>query len=312
MPVAWAEGSVRTTGAIPARRGAVEVGSEERSVNEPTRQVGPEDTVVGAAAEGWREKPGDGALSGAVLGRLVGPHDAHTNGQADGPLDLLRRLLRSPAPALPAGAGVDTVRYRAVGAVVVVLVLVGGMLWWGLASQRVPVASAPSVATVSSSSSAAAAPTPTPVDAITVHVAGAVTRPGLVSVAVGARIADVIAAAGGADRTADVTSINLAAPVGDGDQVVVPSADGAATEIPGDLVPAVSSPQGAAADGRIAINQADAAALELLPGVGPVIAARIVAHRQANGPFQTVEDLLDVPGIGEGKLAGLRDFVLVP
>lgn len=170
VPVAWAEGSVRTTGAISARRGAVEVGSEERSVNEPTRQVGPEDTVVGAAAEGWREKPGDGALSGAVLGRLVGPHDAHTNGQADGPLDLLRRLLRSPAPALPAGAGVDTVRYRAVGAVVVVLVLVGGMLWWGLASQRVPVASAPSVATVSSSSMAAAAPTPTPVDAITVHV----------------------------------------------------------------------------------------------------------------------------------------------
>ncbi len=310
MPVGWAEGSVRTTGAIAARRNTVEVGSEERSVNESRRQVGPVDGVVGAPADGWVKGPGGGEVGNAVLGRSVGSHDGRNHGQADGPVDLGRRLLRSLAPATPAG-GVATARNRAVGAVVAVLLLVCWMLWWGFASQRVPEGLAPSAANVTPSSIAAAA-TPAPVDVITVHVAGAVARPGLVSVPVGARIADVIAAAGGAARTADVTSINLAAPVGDGEQVVVPSAGGAATEVPGTLVPTVSAPQGAPTDGRIALNHADAATLELLPGVGPVIAAHIVAHRQANGPFQTVEDLLDVPGIGEGKLAALRDLVLVP
>jgi competence protein ComEA len=67
-----------------------------------------------------------------------------------------------------------------------------------------------------------------------------------------------------------------------------------------------------AGNGLISLNQADAAALEALPGVGPVLAERIIAHREERGPFQSVEDLLEVPGIGEAKLASIRDLVAVP
>jgi competence protein ComEA len=75
--------------------------------------------------------------------------------------------------------------------------------------------------------------------------------------------------------------------------------------------PAVAGAAGATGD-KVALNLAGQAELETLPGVGPVIASRIVAHREANGPFQAVEDLLDVPGIGEATLAGFRDLVVVP
>jgi len=134
---------------------------------------------------------------------------------------------------------------------------------------------------------------------ITVHVSGAVAKPGLVSLATGSRVADAVLAAGGALPGALLTSLNLAAPVSDGQQLVVPAA-GAGSDGLG------------VGDGRIAINTADVTALEALPGVGPVLAQRIVEHRNRNGPFAVVEDLLDVPGIGEAKLAALREMVLVP
>lgn len=134
---------------------------------------------------------------------------------------------------------------------------------------------------------------------LTVHVSGMVGRPGLVSLPPGARIADAIAAAGGALPGADLRALNLAATVADGQQLVVPD------QSPGDawLAPA---------DGRVRVNTADRSALESLPGVGPVLAGRIVEYRERNGPFAVVEDLLDVPGIGEAKLAGMRDSVIVP
>jgi competence protein ComEA len=138
-----------------------------------------------------------------------------------------------------------------------------------------------------------------PESSLTVHVSGAVARPGLVSLPGGARIADAIVAAGGARPDALLTSMNLAAPVAHGQQLVVPS-----------IGPAGSS--AVQADGRVAINTAEAGALEALPGVGPVLAQRIVEHRERNGPFSVIEDLLDVPGIGEAKLAALREMVLVP
>lgn len=130
-----------------------------------------------------------------------------------------------------------------------------------------------------------------------VHVSGAVITPGVVSVPVGSRTADVIAAAGGVTPAAVLGAINLAAPVHDGEQVIVP------TDAPGGAAPS---------DGRVPINSADVATLETLPGVGPVLAERIVAFRDQNGAFESIEDLLDVPGIGEAKLASLRDAVRVP
>lgn len=134
---------------------------------------------------------------------------------------------------------------------------------------------------------------------ITVHVAGAVARPGLVELRSPARIADALAAAGGVTAEADLTLLNLAAPIGDGTQVVVPAA-------------AAEEESVAATDSGVRVNHADAAELQQLPGVGPVLAQRIADYVDANGPFATVEDLLDVPGIGEGKLAAFRDAVVVP
>jgi len=137
------------------------------------------------------------------------------------------------------------------------------------------------------------------VDEITVHVSGAVVAPGLVRVPRGARIADVVAAAGGTVADARLDAINLAAPVRDGEQISVPRVGPAA----GDPV---------LDDGRIRLNAATATELESVPGVGPVLATRIVAARDALGGFSAVEDLLDVSGIGEAKLAAMRDFVTVP
>jgi len=135
---------------------------------------------------------------------------------------------------------------------------------------------------------------------ITVHVSGAVQSPGVVRVAAGARVGEAIAAAGGALPEADLGRVNLAAPLADGQQLSVPGVSA------GGEVAAV------AGDGRVRLNLAGAEELETLPGVGPVLAERIVAYRDEHGPFAVVEDLLDVPGIGEGKLAALRDAVLVP
>lgn len=136
------------------------------------------------------------------------------------------------------------------------------------------------------------------VETYAVHVSGMVVSPGVVHVSAGAIVADAVEAAGGLRREAQADRINLAAPVGPGDQIVVPGRD---------------SPAGAGSvgdsGGPISLNTSTAKELEALPGVGAVLADRIVAHRTANGRFNTVEDLLDVPGIGEAKLAAIRDLV---
>jgi competence protein ComEA len=117
------------------------------------------------------------------------------------------------------------------------------------------------------------------------------------------RVADAVAAAGGALGSADLQLLNLAAPVADGEQVIVPRSGGTGS---------TPTARPAADEGEVNLNQADVTELEELPGVGPVLAERIVAHREANGPFGSIEDLLDVPGIGEGRLATLRDAAVVP
>ena len=139
-----------------------------------------------------------------------------------------------------------------------------------------------------------------PADAIiAIHVSGEVVAPGLVEVAYSGRVADAIAAAGGTTGTANLAGINLAAPIRDGEQIVVPSRlqSGVAETGAGD---------------RVHLNTATASQLEAIPGVGPVLAARIISVRSELGSFQSVEDLLDVPGIGEAKLAAMRDMVAVP
>ncbi len=135
-----------------------------------------------------------------------------------------------------------------------------------------------------------------------VHVFGAVTQPGLYRLAEGARVVDVVAAAGGLAAEADSAAINLARPLTDGEQLYVPAVGEAPPDAGG---------QGAAGDTRINLNTADAGELDTLPRIGPAMAERILQWREDNGRFTSVEDLLAVPGIGEKMLAGLRDLVTV-
>ena len=134
---------------------------------------------------------------------------------------------------------------------------------------------------------------------LVVDVAGAVRRPGLHRLSRGARIADAVAAAGGATVQADVALVNLAAPLADGEQVVVP-VRGAASAAAGG--PSASAP--------LDLNTATAEQLDALPGVGPATAAKIVSFRQAHGPFRSVDELDAVPGIGPARIAQLKGLVL--
>lgn len=149
---------------------------------------------------------------------------------------------------------------------------------------------------------------PTPAAAVDsasvyVHVAGAVTTPGLYSLPAGARAMDAVAAAGGFAPDAERGAVNLARPVADGEQIVVPVVG---------AVPPPSAPGGGpAGDVVVDLNTADAAALDGLPGIGPALADRILSWREENGRFASVDDLLAVPGIGEKVLAGLRERVRV-
>ena len=171
---------------------------------------------------------------------------------------------------------------------IAVMVLVAGAAWFGLGPEpEAPASPAP----------------PVEVEALAlvgVHVSGAVTQPGVVMVSADSRIADALAAAGGVTVDANLSGINLAATIRDGDLIIVPRIGGA------------QATQAQTGTVGIDLNRSSASQLEQLPGVGPVLAERIVAYRDANGLFDEVEDLLDVPGIGEAKLAGMRDDIASP
>ena len=148
--------------------------------------------------------------------------------------------------------------------------------------------------------------TTVPPGPVVVHVAGAVGAPGVQRLPAGARVIDAVDAAGGLLPDADASRVNLAAELVDGTQVYVPAI--------GEVAPAAvagATATGGEGSGPIDLNIADAVALETLPGVGPATAAAIIDHRERNGPFVSVDGLLEVRGIGEAKLAQLRDLVRV-
>ena len=141
-----------------------------------------------------------------------------------------------------------------------------------------------------------------------VHVGGSVADPGLYELAGDARVQQAIDAAGGFAEDAAIDALNLARQVQDGEQIIVPSMQEAA----GSGAP-VSADSGASAfaHGKVDINTAAVDQLQQLNGVGPALAQRIIADRQANGPFKTVEDLKRVSGIGDKKFASLADSICV-
>jgi competence protein ComEA len=175
-----------------------------------------------------------------------------------------------------------------------VLLTVAGSRLAGVGASRGPAAVAP-LARVGPSESG----TRTPL--LFVHVVGAVRRAGLFRLRDGSRVADALARAGGPTRHADLTAVNLAAPLFDGQQVVVPrrGAPGVAGAVPG--------PPGSGM--KVSLASATVEQLDELPGIGPVTAQKIVDWRTTHGPFRSVDDLDDVPGIGPARIEQLRDLV---
>ena len=145
---------------------------------------------------------------------------------------------------------------------------------------------------------------------VVVHVGGAVADPGVRELAEGSRVQDAVDASGGFAEGAAPDALNLARVLTDGEQVVVPTLEEAAGAQGADAAGAGAS-SGSAAGGRVNINRATAAELDTLPGVGPSTAEKIVADREANGPFATTEDLKRVSGIGDKKYEELADLVCV-
>jgi competence protein ComEA len=203
----------------------------------------------------------------------------------------------------------------------VVAVAMGVLAWWTVratdagqlvstgAVTRQPAASVQPLVTASPAPSAAPpaapAPAPSPDGMIIVDVAGKVRDPGIARLPTGSRVVDAVHAAGGARRGVDLSSLNLARVLVDGEQVLV------GVPQPTAVVPsaAAAAPGAAGPAGLVSINRADQAALESLPGVGPVTAQAILQWRAEHGTFSAVEELLEVSGIGDATLAEIAPFV---
>ena len=190
--------------------------------------------------------------------------------------------------------------------VVVVATLLGAGLWYARSLPKPVDIAAPANAAspvVSAEAAPFASPTQSPVSII-VDVAGWVRRPGVYEFASGDRVIDAVNRAGGARNGADLTTLNLAAPLTDGTQIVVPK--------PGATAPGGTGSTSSTGGATILnINTASETDLETLPGVGPVTAAAIIDYRTQNGPFTSVDDLIDVSGIGPSTLEQVRPFVTV-
>jgi competence protein ComEA len=192
-------------------------------------------------------------------------------------------------------------RAELIGLVAFLGVTVGGAGLWYVRSLPKPVA----VTAGSPGVDVPAPASPSAVVVLLVDVAGWVRHPGVYEFEEGSRVIDAIDAAGGARTGALLESLNLAAPLTDGSQILVPRAgDKAAPPVAGEA-------GGAVADALINVNTASATELEALPGVGEVIAQAIVDYRTENGPFASVDDLEDVSGIGPATLEEIRDQITV-
>ena len=248
--------------------------------------------------------------------------DAGSDGDGHPDASLSRWLPEPP----PGGAGAWLARVRAdpgrtgvvaLGGVGVIAVLITVLTVLGDRSPAVVSAKLPPVEPVSS---AASAPAPAPPGPVVVSVVGLVRTPGLVTLEPGARIADALAAAGGALDGADVVGLNMARRVADGEQIVVGigAPPGRPTEMGSAVIADAAAPADAAPSagaqgqaGAVDLNTATAEQLDTLPGVGPVTAAAIVSWRESNGRFDSVDQLGEVDGIGPVRLAKLRDLVQV-
>lgn len=205
-------------------------------------------------------------------------------------------------------------RRELIGLVVVAALLVSGAGFWYVRSLPSRVEISTTGGSNHNDTAPVAGPTPAPTPAVlVVHVAGWVHHPGVYRLHQGDRIIDAIRRAGGARHRADLRSINLAALLTDGEQVIVARAGDSG--VPG----GGSSANGEGTSGSgtggtealVNLNTATLDELEALPGIGPVLAQRILDYREQNGAFGTVEDLLNVSGIGDKRFADLKPHITV-
>lgn len=242
------------------------------------------------------------------------------------PLAMQHRLRATLGDRLPAGAqglraegGISGQHVTVVALVVTALVAIGA--WWVLAGRLgeptavAPLTSADPATTAESltgaSGTISTAPTATtsPDQQVVVDVTGKVRTPGLVTLASGSRVADALKAAGGVRPGVDVTALNLARPLVDGEQILVGVE--AAAWPPPSTVPGTVPPGTAPPAALVDVNTATLEQLDTLPGIGPVTGQAILDWRTANGSFTSVDELLEVDGIGDATLADIRDLVTV-
>ena len=200
-----------------------------------------------------------------------------------------------------------TIRDLPWGQILTTLAVVAALWWWAGRDGPSP---APVETVLAPADPAAVTVAPTAPPLVTVHVTGAVKRPGIVQLPGTARVVDAIAAAGGAEPDALEDRLNLAEPLVDGSRIHVPGPDDPDT-LPAGGVTLPAGSDGSATSGPVDINSATTEQLDALPGIGPATAAAIVSYREENGRFARAEDLLGVPGIGPAKLEALLPLVAV-
>lgn len=155
-----------------------------------------------------------------------------------------------------------------------------------------------------------AAPLPTAtLSAVQAYVSGQVVAPGVYELAPDGRVEDAVLAAGGFTAEAQPALVNLAQPLFDGMQIYVP-AEGETGPL---VVPVATAPAGTTSNsgGLVNINTAGLEELDTLPGIGPSTAQNIIDYRESNGPFDTLEEIMDVPGIGEAKFSQIKDLITI-
>ncbi len=185
-------------------------------------------------------------------------------------------------------------------------------------SEAQAVVLAPVAASPSAAAAEAASPAASPTPDVMVYVCGAVRTPGVVRLPAGARVTDALELAGGPTAKAELAAVNLAAQVADGQQVVVPERGAAVASTPSSsgssstgalgVTPAAG---GSVSGALININTASLEELDALDGVGPSTAQKIIDYRTENGGFKTVDEIQEVPGIGDVKFAALKDSITV-
>ncbi|MGA5556704.1 helix-hairpin-helix domain-containing protein [Streptomyces lavendulocolor] len=311
-PAGTAGAPVRA-GAVGRKRTAGRAGAPVRPVTDGAVPLPPLERGGGRSRAGLagraRGGNGDGRPVMETAGVPAGGSTAGAGPVAAGPADRwtrCRQALRERAPLwVQARCGMETRTVVALAVVLVLAVVLAGRHFWAgrpepVRAPELVTEAAPTAAGPASRRARAGAPP------VVVDVSGKVREPGVLRLPAGSRVADALRAAGGARPGTDLTGLNRARVVMDGEHIVV----GAPAPPAGQAPPGASAPAGpGGGTGPVSLNSATVEQLDTLPGVGPVLARHIVDYRTSHGGFRSVDELREVNGIGERRFADLRPLV---